>query len=73
MLGFSFLGRSFLLINRPYDEESLTPNDEGMGNPTGKKYLQGNQAMQNLIIIAAVLAGWLILNLWILPKFGVST
>jgi hypothetical protein len=37
------------------------------------KFLQGNQAMQDLIIIAAVLAGWLILNVWILPKFGVST
>lgn len=29
--------------------------------------------MESSYVIAAVLAVWLILNLWILPHFGVST
>jgi len=29
--------------------------------------------MTDLIFIAAVVFGWLVLQLWILPRFGVST
>lgn len=29
--------------------------------------------MKELLLAVAVLAGWLILNAWILPRFGVST
>ena len=29
--------------------------------------------MAEVLIFLAIVAGWLILNLWILPKFGVST
>jgi hypothetical protein len=29
--------------------------------------------MTDLWIIVAIVAGWLVLNLWVLPKLGVST
>jgi hypothetical protein len=29
--------------------------------------------MKDLLLILAVLAGWFVLNAWILPRFGVST
>lgn len=29
--------------------------------------------MREFLLPAAVLAGWFILNAWVLPKFGVST
>ena len=29
--------------------------------------------MIEVLVFLAIVAGWLILNLWILPKFGVST
>ena len=29
--------------------------------------------MAEVLVFLAIVAGWLILNLWILPKFGVST
>ena len=29
--------------------------------------------MTEVLVFLAIVAGWLILNLWILPKFGVAT
>ena len=29
--------------------------------------------MKDLLIPIAILAGWFVLNAWVLPKFGVST
>ncbi len=29
--------------------------------------------MKELIFMLAILAGWFVLNAWVLPKFGVST
>ena len=29
--------------------------------------------MAEVLVFLGIVAGWLILNLWILPKFGVST
>ncbi len=29
--------------------------------------------MQELLLPIAILTGWLVLNIWILPKFGVAT
>jgi hypothetical protein len=29
--------------------------------------------MTEFIVVAAIVAGWLILNIWILPKLGVPT
>lgn len=29
--------------------------------------------MKEILIVLAVLVGWILLNAWILPKFGVST
>lgn len=29
--------------------------------------------MKDLLIPLAILVGWIVLNAWILPKFGVST
>jgi hypothetical protein len=29
--------------------------------------------MKELLLMIAILAGWVVLNLWVLPKFGVST
>ena len=29
--------------------------------------------MKEILLMLAILAGWVVLNAWILPKFGVST
>ena len=29
--------------------------------------------MKELLLIVAILAGWFVLNAWVLPRFGVST
>jgi hypothetical protein len=29
--------------------------------------------MKELLLIVAIIAGWFVLNAWILPRFGVST
>lgn len=34
---------------------------------------RGNRLMNDILIVLLTLAAWLILNLWILPRFGVAT
>jgi hypothetical protein len=29
--------------------------------------------MKELLLVVAIIAGWFVLNAWILPRFGVST
>lgn len=29
--------------------------------------------MKEMLLIVAIIAGWFVLNAWILPRFGVST
>jgi len=29
--------------------------------------------MKELLLVIAIIAGWFVLNAWILPRFGVST
>lgn len=29
--------------------------------------------MKEILLFVAILLGWLVLNLWVLPKFGVPT
>ncbi len=29
--------------------------------------------MKEILLMLAILAGWVVLNAWVLPKFGVST
>jgi hypothetical protein len=29
--------------------------------------------MREILLMLAILAGWFVLNKWVLPKFGVST
>lgn len=29
--------------------------------------------MKEFLILIAILVGWIVLNAWVLPKFGVST
>ena len=29
--------------------------------------------MKELMLVVAIVAGWFVLNAWILPRFGVST
>ena len=29
--------------------------------------------MKELLLVVAIIAGWFVLNTWILPRFGVST
>ena len=29
--------------------------------------------MKDILIVASILAGWIVLNLWVLPWFGIQT
>ena len=33
----------------------------------------GGKVMREVLLMLAILAGWFVLNKWVLPKFGVST
>jgi hypothetical protein len=37
------------------------------------KPVREGKAHMNALLIIAVIAGWLVLQLWVLPKFGIST
>ena len=46
--------------------------DDAVERAGSRGVKQGSQTMQILIVLA-ILGAWLALQLWILPKFGVST
>ncbi len=40
---------------------------------TGMQELERKKSMSDILILAAVLAAWIVLNRWLLPRLGVPT
>jgi len=40
---------------------------------TGPLTIGRNNSMREIFFVLALLGGWIVLNVWILPRFGVST
>ena len=59
--------------HRPIGDADLEDEaDRASRNPTRREKPSGTNSME-LIIFAAFIGLWFALQLWILPKFGVST
>lgn len=54
------------------DHQALRRDRALAMNPSGRAWLQGDE-MRDLVMFVGFIGFWFLLQIWILPKLGVST